>query len=107
MTFDVEIVNRRNDPGQAGEYVGRPSPLGNPLPLKSERDRDRACDYYEKWFASRVASGDRHVLGEIKRLLEILRGRGHLTLLCWCAPARCHAETIRRWLLDHVEQGET
>ena len=29
-------------------YVGRPSPLGNPFAMKSEADRDRVCDAYDK-----------------------------------------------------------
>lgn len=78
-------------------YVGRPSPLGNPYPMRSERDRDRVCDLYKHWFNDKVARNDPGVMRELERL-QMLHAHGDLVLGCFCAPKRCHADTIKAWL---------
>jgi len=80
-------------------YVGRPSVLGNPFEMKGESDRDYVCDEYEEWFLFKRATGDNAVCDELERLRGLYEEHGHLILTCWCAPKRCHAETIRNWLL--------
>jgi hypothetical protein len=92
----VLIGNKRH--GDHGFYVGRPSPLGNPFDMISESDRERVCDQYEEWFLMKCANGDKDVRRELKRLRALHAKRGTITLICWCYPARCHAETIKRWL---------
>lgn len=92
----ITIANRRDQ--HHGEYVGRPSPLGNPFPMDDESDRDDVCDEYGHWFAEQLKCKNKLVLGELHRLQEIHRLNGELTISCWCAPKRCHAETIKSWL---------
>jgi hypothetical protein len=79
-----------------GQYVGRGSPLGNPFPMKNKEDRDRVCDEYEKWFNNHKE--DIEVKKELDRLYDIYKDKGELTLLCFCTPKRCHAETIKKYL---------
>ena len=71
-------------------YVGRPTVFGNPfshLPgtLATHRvaTRDAAVDEYERWIRENPA-----LLARAKREL---RGKD---LVCWCAPARCHADVL-------------
>lgn len=66
-------------------YVGRPSVWGNPFTMKDEADRDRVCDLFDKYAAWRLQY-------EPEWLLP-LRGK---VLGCYCAPKRCHAETLDR-----------
>lgn len=93
------IVGRCNE--ARAVYVGRPSPLGNPFTMRNEADRDRVCDQYEAWFAQKVAHGDARVMNELRRLYR-LASKGDLILGCYCAPKRCHADTIKRFLEQFV-----
>ncbi len=51
--------------------------------MRDESDRDSVCERYDLWLASKpelVASAKME-----------LRGKD---LVCWCSPARCHADTL-------------
>lgn len=92
-------------------YVGREvkryglkaSPLKNIYPI-GRMSREQCVDAY----ATRLSMSLRETRGrftdtdamqeEIPRL-RALAERGPLTLVCWCAPKRCHAEVIRELLL--------
>lgn len=89
------IVGRRNDP--CAEYIGRGSPLGNPFVIGIHGDRDAVCDQYEKWFRAEIERGNPAILAELRRLYQIARA-GDLILGCYCAPRRCHGETIAEFL---------
>ena len=41
----------------------------------------------------------------LEGLAERLRGGESLRLLCWCAPRRCHAEDLARWLCAAAEES--
>lgn len=69
-------------PGTRSAVYG--SPFANPF-RASTKGRDWACDEFERWF---LAQPD--LVARAKREL-----RGH-DLGCWCAPERCHAETLLR-----------
>lgn len=79
--------------------VCRPSILGNrfALNVNTIKERDIVCDKYEKWFYENIDN----LKPELNRLLDILERYGKLELFCWCVPKRCHAETIKRWLLKN------
>ena len=76
--------------------VDRTSPLGNPYFMGAELQRDEVCNLYEVWLHNHLA--DANVATELERLITILRKYGKINLFCWCAPKRCHAETIREYL---------
>lgn len=102
--YTIHITNRRR--GEDGEYVGRPSPLGNPYPLAGEASRNRVCDRYQTWFDTQVASRSPEVVSELGRLEHILRERKVLLLCCWCSPKRCHARSIADYLIEKVAEVE-
>ena len=77
--------------------VDRSSVLGNPFYMKSESHRDEVCENYAEWFK---ANKSPTFYLELKRLCELYKEHGKLNLYCWCAPKRCHAETIRQHLLS-------
>src|SRR3989442_12620379 len=97
----ITIVNKRHD--RNGIYVGRPTVLGNPYTLQVYSRTD-AIARYRIWLR---LQWQRH--GEVHAaLLELARAyqeRDELTLLCWCAPRRCHAEVIREAVLGIVQHG--
>jgi hypothetical protein len=90
-------------PWQQRFYVGRPTVLGNPYTLK-EYTRTDAIARYRIWLRQQWQQhGEVHAA-----LLELARAyqeRDELTLLCWCAPQRCHAEVIREAVLGIVQHG--
>lgn len=77
--------------------VDRSSVLGNPFYMASEAQRDEVCDryaeYFKRKFEQNVAFRE-----ELRRIYRIYRHYKKLELFCWCAPKRCHAETIREFL---------
>ena len=86
-------------------YVGRPSKYGNPFKvgrrlgcgpplfthsvflcqMQKEDDRDRVCEQFEDYMASHP-----DLVAEVRRELK---GKH---LICFCAPRRCHADTLLR-----------
>lgn len=82
--------------------VDRASVLGNPFHMQNESQRDKVCDLYEAYFDEKMQDTSSKFYKEIQRLYRILKEYGKLELFCWCAPKRCHAETIKKYL----EKGE-
>ena len=102
----IRIINVKTQRAREGEVlvkVGRPSPLGNPFYMAHEGMRDEVCEKYENWFAEQVANNPA-VRAELHRILLLAR-QGDVALGCFCAPRRCHAETIKRFL-DRYLKGE-
>lgn len=64
-------------------YVGRPSDWGNPFKIGPDGDREDVCAAFAEW-----AREDPDYIAKIK--LE-LKGK---VLGCFCAPLKCHAETL-------------
>ena len=97
--FEITVA-RVAEPGATN--VGRPTPLGNPFPMRKESDRDKVCEQYEEWFNEKLSQQDPTVLNELRRLFVIGRSQGYLKLGCYCAPRRCHADTIAKFLKNYV-----
>lgn len=86
-----------------GEYVGRPSPLGNPFYMANEAMRDEVCDKYQAWFDRKVEQDDPAVMGELRRLYHLGKEKQQsIRLICYCSPRRCHADTIAKFLNQHT-----
>ena len=77
--------------------VDRSSILGNPFPMRDESERELVCNKYEKYFAEQFRTNEQFKQ-ELRRLFKIYKHFGKLELFCWCAPRRCHAETIKQFL---------
>jgi hypothetical protein len=97
----IKIVNKKVYDGP-GEYIGRPSPLGNPFPVSIGRD---ACiEKYREWLFGQERTSD--AWREIYRLARLYKSQGCLVLICWCAPLACHAEVVAEAVLQVIESGE-
>jgi len=64
-------------------YVGRGSPFGNPYVIGRDGDRDEVCDKFD-----RLLANDKELVRMVQRELK---GKD---LLCFCKPARCHADSL-------------
>lgn len=90
QTFD------RTNPNHV--YCGRGSVLGNPFKMQTAADRDTVCDSYERYLMGQVVIGNPGIIAELHRIARLTE-TGDVSLVCFCAPKRCHCETIKR----HVE----
>lgn len=99
--MNILIKNLRNEkPTQPWQVrVDRASVLGNPFVMNNESERNLVCDKYEEYFKEQCNT-NREFFDEIARIYHIYHNYGKLELFCWCAPKRCHAETIRNFLLE-------
>lgn len=64
-------------------YIGRGSKWGNPFQMKdrSDAERDRVCDEFEKYFWTT----------DLPNQLHELKGK---KLGCFCKPKRCHGDFL-------------
>lgn len=98
----IEIKNKKNYSGD-GWYVGRPSPLGNPFPIGPSCDRQTSVDQYEGWLLGQLDSdADNPAKKTFLAMVDEYDRKGSLVLICWCAPLLCHAEIIRKLILEMV-----
>jgi hypothetical protein len=63
-------------------YIGRPSKWGNPFAIPRDGNRAEVIAKYRAWIANNTA---------LMAALPELRGRD---LVCFCAPAACHGDTL-------------
>jgi hypothetical protein len=70
---------------QDAVYIGRGSPYGNPFIIGKDGSRDEVCDKYETMLKTNQAL--------IDRVKTELKGKD---LVCFCAPKRCHGDTLLR-----------
>lgn len=75
--------------------------LGNQFYMHNESERDYVCDQYELWIRQKIKEKDPSVINELKAIKEKLKDN-NIVLLCWCAPKRCHAESIKRIIEEGV-----
>lgn len=102
----IEIKNLRvNKPhNEPWEFkVDRTSPIGNPFYMASEDKRDEVCDKYEVYFNKQIETNSEFKAYAYK-ILSALKTYKKVALYCWCAPKRCHAETIKNWLLKQIKE---
>lgn len=95
----IRIKNLRNEKPYAPWQVrvDRSSILGNPFYMPTEAQRDEVCDKYEAYFEESFRMNEQFK-EELRRLYKLHKQYGILELFCWCAPKRCHAETIKKFL---------
>ena len=101
----IRVENKKTFKGD-GVYVGRGSPLGNPYTHRPSAlakfrvaSRDEAVDKYEEWLRDRLMN-DAIVRQAFDTLVDFYQCFGDLTLLCWCAPLKCHADIIKKMILE-------
>ncbi len=103
MSIKIESMRGRNHPVHPWQRrVDRAGILGNPFGMRNLQDRDSSCDKYHTWFYEQVDKGNAEIMEELANLLHIHKTFGQVTLMCWCAPLRCHSETIKEYLESFI-----
>lgn len=99
----IRIINLRSYKLNANEVlirVDRSSVVGNPFYMHNEAERNLVCDKYEEYFNSRIQSAG--IFSEyIANIIRQAKSKD-IALGCWCYPKRCHAETIKRYIEQHL-----
>ena len=67
-------------------YIGRGSIWGNPFVLGKDGNRDQVCDLHKEHLKNQIRKGDISL-----EQLAALKGK---QLVCFCAPLRCHGDTL-------------
>lgn len=105
--MNIRIVNLKSYTPRKDEVlikVDRSTVVGNPFPMRSEAQRDEVCRKYNEYFGNIVKNPDSN-----KEFMDYLRyiykvSRLHnIALGCWCAPKRCHAETIKAFIEKYTK----
>lgn len=103
--LSIEIVNIYKV--KPDFYCGRGSPLGNPFRLENTKDqkqRDDVCEQYKSYFIDEVnVKRNQSMLRELTAIKRKLEHDGIVKLGCFCAPKRCHCETIKEYLLGNLQ----
>lgn len=103
----IEIKNLRNEkptqPYQVRIDRGH-SILCNPFYMHSEDEREEVCRKYKDHFALQVFHNEAFT-NALRELYRIAKRYGKLELFCWCAPKKCHGETIRNFLMKYLEEN--
>ena len=83
-------------------YCGRGSALGNPFVMHNEAQRNEVCDKYEEYFNNKVkVLKDEKMLNEL-RIIYKEAIKGDVNLGCYCAPKRCHCDTIKSFIENAI-----
>ena len=93
MNNNIVIVNLRKT--RNCTRVDRATVLGNPFVMSATQSRDKVCDLYITYLVDTYGNKDSAVHKAINELVQRYDKGEQLVLGCWCAPERCHAETIR------------
>ena len=106
----IKVINKhaadRTVDSLTGTYIGRPSPLGNPFIIGKDGDRTEVISKYKRWLLLQLARPSK-AKDELNRLIELYNERKELVLICWCAPAPCHGDVIREFILAYTAEEET
>lgn len=87
----INVVNKKKFNG-SGEYIGRPSVLGNPFIIGRDGTREEVIAKYRVWLWTEIKKRGK-VYDELMRLLK-LSEQGDVILVCYCAPLPCHGDVI-------------
>ena len=95
----IRVVNLRQYHTNDKEVlikVDRSTPVGNVFHMCNEGMRDEVCDMYEAYFYKKVKEAGAfhdYIIFIYKTALQ-----HDVALGCWCAPKRCHADTIAEFV---------
>ena len=104
MAIKIGNIRTFKPDGSIAIKVDRTSPLGNPYRMSSEIYRDAVCIKYDFMIYTKIKDKqDISFIHELNRIVELAR-TNDITLLCWCYPRRCHAETIKRYIEHRLEK---
>ena len=95
----MAVLNKHKSGIPAGAvYIGRGSMWGNPFVMGQHGDRDAVCEKHEAYLKNQINNGEVSL-----EQLAALHGK---SLVCFCAPLRCHGHTLERaaaWAVNQLK----
>ena len=77
--------------------------MGNPHTMQSEKNREAVCKAYKTYCREMIKC-----VGPFQEYIEeiyyALCKYGVVHLYCWCWPKQCHAQTIKKYLLERLKR---
>ena len=107
-TYNIKILNIRSlssnlEPSYF--FIGRPNTLGNPFYLKSEKERDEVVLKYRKYLWKKIKAKDSKICSKLNEIKQYYLQKGEVSLVCWCAPKKCHGDVIKNCLIWMIENN--
>lgn len=85
--------------GRANRALHLPaSPLANPFRLSPTLPREAALENYRRWLWQDIQEWG-EAKDELVRLAAMARRGECVRLMCYCAPAPCHGDIVKRAIL--------
>jgi hypothetical protein len=81
-------------------YIGRGSMWGNPFVMGKHGDRDSVVEQHAKYLHNQVRTGE----VTLQQLAQLYKK----DLVCFCAPHKCHGDTLERaanWAHEQLNEG--
>lgn len=107
MSIVINVVNKRkHKPTPHDFYAGRPSPLGNPFSHQTKgtlaqfrvSTREEAVAKHKEYFYEEIKTNEA-MRAELLKIKDHIWEHKLVNLVCFCAPASCHCDTIKEYLL--------
>lgn len=102
--MEIEVVNKKRCTSERGEYIGRPSVLGNQFIIVRDGSRAEVIELYRAWLR-RQWKEHKPARRELIKLARDLKVYGKLRLVCWCKPLPCHGDVIAEAVRGIVSTG--
>lgn len=95
MRPQVIVVNKYGKPVDAYTvvYIGRPTALGNPFPVK-EHGRERSVELYREYLRKEWKTAS-VVRKELEELADRVYHGECIALECYCKPKACHGDILK------------
>lgn len=97
------IVVNHSFKGSNIAYCGRGTALGNPFIMRNESQRDKVCDQYKEYFYRKIET-DKGMQAQLDEIWNMMHQPKPVHLQCFCAPRRCHCDTIKEYLDSKWEE---
>ena len=82
------------------------SPLHNPLNMdETGATREAACDYFDNHFNGLLQEPSSEGCRVFTQLVQEAKQGRSITLICHCAPERCHGMRVQEALQMHLQQN--
>lgn len=104
MLMKIEVMNKNTVPYAQGEYIGRPSVLGNPFVIGRDGTREQVIERYKTWLR-RQWKEKKPARQELVWLAQDAKQDGRLTLICHCKPLACHGDAVAEAVTALIEKG--
>lgn len=84
----------------------RKTVLGNPFYMSHESQRIEVCNKFEDYLPTAYQTNPK-VRSEITNIVLHVGAGLDVLLQCWCAPKRCHCDSIKSFVLNLINSPDT